>query len=139
VDPPEQRRKIMKTVLLIVVLGLTLAAAAGDAGAPVAGVVTLGTSVEVTQAIAMGQRASKLIGAPVYNEQEEKIGNVDDLIITPDHSLSVAILSVGGFLGLGGRLVAIPVEQLRDEQGRLLLPGANKEALKGLPEFRYAS
>jgi hypothetical protein len=81
----------MKQAMLIAMLGLTLAATSGDAGAPVAGVVNLGTSV-----------------------------------------------SVGGFLGLGRRLVAIPVEQIRDEQGRLILPGATKEALKGLPEFQYA-
>jgi uncharacterized protein YrrD len=94
--------------------------------------------MEVTQAIAVGHRASKLIGTPVYNEQEEKVGNIDDLIITPDRSLSYAILSVGGFLGLGGRLVAIPVDQLHDQQGRLILPGATKEALKKVPEFQYA-
>jgi sporulation protein YlmC with PRC-barrel domain len=144
VDPLGQRktimnqRKAMKYAMLIAVLGLTLAATAGDAGAPVAGTVTLGTTMELTQAIAVGHRASKLIGAPVYNEQEEKVGSIDDLIITPDRSLSYAILSVGGFLGLGGRLVAIPVEQIRDENGRLILPGATKEALKKVPEFQYA-
>ena len=128
----------MKNVLLMAVLGLTLAVTAGDAGAPVAGKVILGTTMEVTQAITVGHRASKLMGAPVYNEQEERVGTVDDLIITPDRSLSFAILSVGGFLGLGGRLVAIPVEQIRDEQGQLILPGATKEALTKLPEFQYA-
>jgi sporulation protein YlmC with PRC-barrel domain len=134
-----KQRKTMKYTLLIAVLGLILAATAGNAGAPVAGTVTLGTTTEVTQAIAVGHRASKLIGTPVYNEQEEKVGNIDDLIITPDRSLSYAILSVGGFLGLGGRLVAIPVDQLHDQQGRLILPGATKEALKKVPEFQYAS
>jgi sporulation protein YlmC with PRC-barrel domain len=134
-----KQRKTMKYTLLIAVLGLILAATAGNAGAPVAGTVTLGTTMEVTQAIAVGHRASKLIGTPVYNEQEEKVGNIDDLIITPDHSLSYAILSVGGFLGLGRRLVAIPVDQLHDQQGRLILPGATKEALKKVPEFQYAS
>jgi uncharacterized protein YrrD len=95
--------------------------------------------MEVTQAIGhhLGHRASKLMGAPVYNEQEEKVGTIDDLIITPDRALSYAILSVGGFLGLGRRLVAIPVEQLRDEQGRLVLPGASQDAFKKLPEFEY--
>ena len=53
--------------------------------------------------------------------------------------LSYAIVSVGGFLGIGKRLVAIPVEQLRDEKGKLILPGATKEALKALPEFQYAA
>jgi sporulation protein YlmC with PRC-barrel domain len=128
----------MKIILLIAMLGLMLTATAGDAGAPVAGVVTLGTTMEVTQAIAVGHRASKLIGAPVYNEQEERIGSIDDLIISPDRAVSFAVVSVGGFLGLGGRLVAIPVEQLREEKDRLILPGATKEALTKLPEFKYA-
>jgi sporulation protein YlmC with PRC-barrel domain len=127
----------MKHALLIVVLGLTLAVTTSETGAQVAGTVTLGTTVEVTQAITVGHRASKLMGAPVYNEQEEKVGTIDDLIITPDRSLSFAILSVGGFLGLGRRLVAIPVEQIREEKDRLILPGATKEALKKLPEFQY--
>jgi sporulation protein YlmC with PRC-barrel domain len=127
-----------KTMLLIAMMGLMVAATAGNAGAPVAGVVTLGTTVEVTQAIAVGNRASKLIGAPVYNEQEERVGTIDDLIISPDRSVSFAIVSVGGFLGLGRRLVAIPVEQLRAEKDRLILPGATKEELTKLPEFQYA-
>jgi len=128
----------MKIMLLIAMLGLMLTATAGDAGAPVAGVVTLGTTVEVTQAIAVGNRASKLIGAPVYNEQEERVGSIDDLIISPDRSVSFAIVSIGGFLGLGSRLVAIPVEQLTGQKDRLILPGATKEALQKLPEFKYA-
>jgi sporulation protein YlmC with PRC-barrel domain len=129
----------MKTMLLIPVLGLMLAVTSGDAGAPVAGVMNLGTTVEVTKAIAVGRRAAKLIDAAVYNEQGEKVGEIDDLIISPDRSVSFAILSVGGFLGLGGRLVAIPVEQIQDKEDRLVLPGATKEALAKLPEFQYAS
>ena len=116
-----------------------LVATSGDTGAPVAGVVTLGTTVEITQAIAVGNRASKLIGAPVHNEQGEKVGSVDDLIISPDRSVSYAIVSIGGFLGLGSRLVANPAEQLREEKDQLVLPGATKEALAKLPEFKYAS
>ena len=127
----------MKHAMLITVLGLMLVATAGDAMAQAAGEMILGTSVEVTKALAVGHRASKIIGAPVYNENNERVGTIDDLIVTPDHSLSYAILSVGGFLGIGRRLVAVPVEQLRDQQDRLILPGATKEALKRLPEFEY--
>lgn len=129
----------MKQTMLIAVLGLILAATVGNTVAQVAGKVNLGTSVEVTQAIALGHRASKLIGATVYNEQDEKVGTVDDLIVAPDRSLSYTVVSVGGFLGIGKRLVAIPVDQLRDEKGKLILPGATKEALKALPEFQYAA
>ena len=90
-------------------------------------------------AIAVGHRASKIIGTPVYNEQGEKVGDIDDLIVTPDRTLSYAIVSVGGFLGLVGRLIAIPVEQIRAERDKLILPRATKEELKKVPEFQYAS
>jgi hypothetical protein len=128
---------MMKHAMRIAVLELMFVAMAGYAVAQVAGAVILGTSVEVTKAIAVGHRASKILGAPVYNEREERVGTIDDLLITPDRSLSYAILSVGGFLGIGGKLVAIPVEQIRDEKGKLILPGATKEAIKALPEFEY--
>ena len=129
----------MKQAIRIAVLGLMLVTMAGYAEAQVAGAVKLGTTVEVTKAIAVGHRASKIIGAPVYNERDERVGTIDDLVVTPDRALSYAVVSVGGFLGLGRKLVAIPVEQIRDENGKLLLPGATKEALKGLPEFEYVS
>jgi PRC-barrel domain len=52
-----------------------------------------------------------------------------------------AVLQVGGFLGIGGRLVAVPYNQLQvSEDGRkIVLPGASKDALKKLSEFKYES
>jgi PRC-barrel domain len=46
-------------------------------------------------------RASKLIGASVYNDRNEKIGSVDDLVLGKDNKADEVILSVGGFLGMG--------------------------------------
>src|SRR5947209_6086174 len=51
--------------------------------------------------LAAGYRASKIKGAAVYNNANEKIGTVDDLIITQNDRVLYAILSVGGFLGVG--------------------------------------
>jgi hypothetical protein len=45
---------------------------------------------------------------------------------------------VGGFLGIGERRVAIPFQQIKLRNGALVLPGATRDALKGLPEFKYA-
>lgn len=85
-------------------------------------------------------RASRLIGATVQNDKNEKIGVVDDLIVTPNDQVLFAVISVGGFLGLGRRLVAVPYSSLTvDDQGhKLVLPGATKDALSKLPEFHYA-
>src|ERR1700752_4621433 len=55
----------------------------------------------------------KIMGKSVYNENKEKIGTIDDLIVTNDRSLSYAIIGVGGFLGMGKHDVAIPMSQLK--------------------------
>jgi hypothetical protein len=49
------------------------------------------------------------------------------------------VLSVGGFLGMGTKLIVLPYEQLKATENKLVLPGATKDALKDLPEFKYAS
>jgi sporulation protein YlmC with PRC-barrel domain len=107
--------------------------------APVAGAVPLGITVEATAAVVKGWRASKLIGATVYNDQNERIGKIDDMIVSPDGKVSVAVIDVGGFLGIAKHRVAIPVDQFSDITAKkLVLPKATKEALKALPEFTYA-
>ena len=89
---------------------------------------------------AKGYRASKLMGSAVTNEKNEKIGTLDDLVIGHDESL-FAVLQVGGFLGMGAHLVAIPYESLViNGEGRTIqLPGASKDALKKLPEIKFPS
>jgi sporulation protein YlmC with PRC-barrel domain len=107
--------------------------------APVAGVMPLGVTVEETAVVLKGWRASKLVGATVYNDANQRIGKIEDMIVSPDGKLSVAVIDVGGFLGIGKHRVAIPVEQFSDITAkRLVLPKATKEALKALPEFQYA-
>jgi sporulation protein YlmC with PRC-barrel domain len=108
------------------------------AAVPVAGAVPLGVSVTQTQLVARGWRASKLVHIDVYNDKDEKIGRVDDLIIAPDGSLSVAIIDVGGFLGMAAHRVAIPVQQFKQITPKMILEGASKDALNKLPEFEYA-
>ena len=105
------------------------------AAAPVAGVIPLGVTRVEADLIAPGYRASKLLKQKVYNDKGEKIGEIDDLVLTPDGTLSAAVVEVGGFLGMGKHRVAIPVKQFTAIHPKVTLPGATKEALKGLPEF----
>ena len=85
-----------------------------------------------------GQRASKIIGAGVYSDANTQIGTVDDLMMAPDDKVVLAVLSVGGFIGLGGKLVAVPIGQLQHSQdGKLMLPGATKDSLNAQPNFVY--
>jgi len=89
--------------------------------------------------LATGYRTSKVVGSTVVNEANETVGKIDDLIVTPDTKVPFAILSVGGFLGMGSHLIAVPFTSLKVAKEKMVLSGATKEALKALPEFKYAS
>ena len=103
----------------------------------VAGSTTIGVSQEEMKVVMTGWSAKKdILGKAVYNDSNQKIGTVDDLIISPDRTVSFAIIGAGGFVGVGKHDVAIPVKNLKGE-GKLMLPGATKDALKALPEFKY--
>ena len=69
---------------------------------------------------------------------KDSFGEIDDLIVSTDGKLTVAIVEVGGFLGVGKHRVAIPVRQFTQIDPKAILPGATKEALKKLPSFVYA-
>ena len=104
-----------------------------------AGVAIVKVNVDV---VAKGYRASRLIGSSVTNDKNERIGAIDDLVIDKDKKQpTYAVLQVGGFLSLGGHLVAIQFDQLKiNEDGtKIELPGANRQALESLNEFHYKS
>jgi sporulation protein YlmC with PRC-barrel domain len=91
----------------------------------------------------MGEaRASKIIGSSVYNDHDEKVGSIDDLVIGKAGKIT-AVLSVGGFLGMGTKYVEVPYSQLtfgntqRDSDNRVVLKGATKESLKSDAGYTY--
>ena len=92
--------------------------------------------VDVTH-VATGFRASKLIGATIYNEAKENIGKIDDLLVTPNDRVFYAVLSVGGFLCMGDKLVAVRYDALNMNGEHIVLPEGTKESLKKLPAFAY--
>jgi hypothetical protein len=96
------------------------------------------TKVDVVK-VSTGYRASKVIGASVVNEANDTVGKVDDIIIGQDGKSPFVILSVGGFLGMGTKLIVLRYESLKATENKLILPGATKDALKDLPEFKYAT
>jgi PRC-barrel domain len=89
--------------------------------------------------LATGYRTSKVVGSSVVNEANETVGTIDDLIVTPSEKVPFAVLSVGGFLGMGTKYVVVPYSSLTVRDKKMILPGATKESLKALPEFKYAN
>jgi ribosomal 30S subunit maturation factor RimM len=89
--------------------------------------------------VATGYRVSKVVGSTVVNEANETVGTIDDLIVTPNETVPFAVLSVGGFLSMGTKYVVVPYNSLKVQDKKMVLPGATKDSLKALPEFKYAS
>jgi len=125
-------------VALILSLGATAwaqdtqpsAAGSGD------GAATAGTLDEAT--LARSARATKLIGSHVYAGDSD-VGKITDLLIDREHSaVTAAILSVGGVLGVGDKLVAIPIDQLKiDGEARFVI-AQSKQDLEKAPAFDVA-
>ncbi len=92
--------------------------------------------VDVTS-VSTGYRGSKLVGAPVVNENNERIGIVDDLIVSRTDKVVYAIVAVGGFLGVGDKLVAVPFDGFTLAPDKTILKGATKEELQNMPKFSY--
>ena len=99
-------------------------------------------SVEITkvdvQKVAAGYRASKVVGSSVVNDANETIGKIDDLLVTRDGKEPYVVLSVGGFLGMGTRMVVIRYDSLKFADNKIMLPGGTKDGLRMLPAFQYA-
>ncbi len=104
-------------------------------------------------------RASKLHGIDVYNQQNQKIGDIDDVLMDKDGKAKLAVLGVGGFLGMGEHNVAVNFSELKfsDQPVKSNTSGSNastnssvkknypdhavfnatKDQLKAMPEFKY--
>src|SRR5438105_957855 len=120
-------------MVVAVMASVMWALVGGTALGQVAGSSTIGVTVDEQKVLAVGWSAKKtILDKAVYNSSGEKIGEVEDLIITPEKAVSYAIV------GIAQHDVAIPVGQLKREGDKLMLPGATKEGLKALPKFEYA-
>jgi ribosomal 30S subunit maturation factor RimM len=131
----------MKTLFTATALALALVASAQNAQAANLTPQTIAIASVDISGVSNGYRASKLIGTAVRNDNKEAIGKVDDLLVSRSDKVLFAVLSVGGFLGMGDKLVVVPYNSIQIEQESdhqiLVVPGATKDALKALPEFKY--
>jgi sporulation protein YlmC with PRC-barrel domain len=127
----------VKTMVLVAIVSLVIAAGAADSAAQTAGSTLI--SKEQLREVSTGWSAKKqILGKDVYNEAGEKVGDINDLIVAPSRAVSYAIVGVGGFLGMGEHNVAVPVSKFKQQMGKIVLSGATKEALKAAPKFEYA-
>jgi sporulation protein YlmC with PRC-barrel domain len=128
----------MKSTPILVLASIALTAPTMSY-AQVAGSTLIGVSVAEMRDVTSGWSAKRqILGQAIFNDKDERVGSIDDIIIAPDKAVSYAIINAGGFIGLTKHDVAIPVSQLKLADNKLVLAGATKEALKATPPFEYA-
>jgi sporulation protein YlmC with PRC-barrel domain len=79
-------------------------------------------------------RASKMIGSSVYDVQNRKIGDVQDLVLDKDGTVADVVVDVGSFLGMGGKDVAVRLSDLKTDNNRLTLD-RTKEQLQQMAAY----
>jgi sporulation protein YlmC with PRC-barrel domain len=87
--------------------------------------------------------ASRLVGLNIQNTANENIGEIYDIVLTDAGAVKAYIVSVGGFLGMGTRYVAIDPKAVtlarQDEKNWKATMNANKDQLRAAPEYKYES
>jgi len=83
-----------------------------------------------------GLEAEEIVGRDVVNKNGDEVGQVEALVIQPDKGDVHAVVSVGGFLGMGDRDVAIPLKEMEfGEENVTLMSQQTKEELEAMPEY----
>lgn len=95
-----------------------------------------GTSAVQSEMVRGWGVKNNLIGKSVYNEQDEKIGDIRDVILDAKGTATHYVLGVGGFLGMGEHDVSLPFSELQLGKDRFTLQGYTKERLKELPQWK---
>ncbi len=95
-------------------------------------------SAEATQAISGWSVKKKIMGKDVHNENDEKVGEVTDVILANDGKAVYYVIGAGGFLGMGSHDVAIPFDKVTQGDDKLTLTGYTKDQLKALPKVEVA-
>jgi sporulation protein YlmC with PRC-barrel domain len=70
-------------------------------------------------------RASKIVGLSVYNDNNESLGSINDLLTDKSGNIKAVVIGVGGFLGVGEHLVAIPFDKIKFADQPVAYTGAS--------------
>src|SRR5262245_6084995 len=76
-------------------------------------------------------RASKLVGLSVYNEKNESVGSINDMLTDKNGKIVAVVIGVGGFLGVGEHLVAVPFEKVKFSSEPVAYTGAANAPASG--------
>jgi sporulation protein YlmC with PRC-barrel domain len=84
-------------------------------------------------------RASKLVGLSVYNDNNESLGSINDLLTDKSGNIKAVVIGVGGFLGVGEHLVAVPLDKVKFVNEPVAYAGAGAAKTTGTSSTTTAS
>jgi sporulation protein YlmC with PRC-barrel domain len=84
-------------------------------------------------------RTSKMIGMPVYNEQGQKIGVIDEILVPSTGGEPNAVLSVGSFVGAAKKLVMVPMSHVHFGSDKPMMAGGDKATVMAMPSYNYTT
>jgi sporulation protein YlmC with PRC-barrel domain len=126
----------MKTIISAAALAISLSTASlAQQPAP-----TTAGPAEIFTRLPAGTTVTNFYKQNVYDPSDNKIGDVDDVLIDKEGRITAMIIGVGGFLGMGEKDVAVPFSSVRASEKNnkwYLVLNTNKEALKTAPGFTY--
>jgi sporulation protein YlmC with PRC-barrel domain len=134
-DQEKKMRKLSMPVAFAALLASAMPAAyAQTRAAPETR--TEATGAQTNTVIQQNQiRASKMIGGIVYDVQNRSIGSVKDLVLNKDGKVADVVIDVGAVLGMGGKYVAVAMNDIKTDNNRLTLD-RTKDQLQQMPEYR---
>src|SRR6202022_2504811 len=128
------RKIISATAGTVFAMGISVAALAQQPAPMTSG------PAKIFTALPAGTTVANFYKQNVYDPSDNKIGDVDDVLIDKEGRVTAVIIGVGGFLGMGEKDVAVPFSSVRASEKNnkwYLVLNTNKEALKNAPGFTY--
>jgi sporulation protein YlmC with PRC-barrel domain len=123
---------MMKTVAAGLAGSLLLASAAFAAETSTTTSTTAAKTGDTTAASYQGDwRASKLVGLKVYNDNNESVGSINDMLVDKSGNIKAVVIGVGGFLGMGEHLVAVSFDKVKFSDQPVAYTGASNAPAPG--------
>ena len=123
---------VMKTVAAGLAGSLLLATAAFAAETSTTTSTTAAKTGDTTAASYQGDwRASKLVGLKVYNDNNENVGSINDMLVDKSGNIKAVVIGVGGFLGMGEHLVAVAFDKVKFSDQPVAYTGASNAPASG--------
>ena len=135
-------KSTMLAAFAAIVLASSVNAQTAAPGKPQEGFVTQQTNDRLASRLPTAH-FDRLIGLNIKNPADETIGEIYDVVLTDTNSVKAYLVSVGGFLGIGTRYVAIDPKSVslkrQDERNWIATMNVNKDQLRAAPEYKWQS